>query len=364
MPEKNTGPEINVRRMRTEALQRFNTAFGLMTIIPLLICIYLVTVKLFSIEILVGPNAVYFLIVVLIGLLGLLYGRTVILGIVARLAEEIEQREKAQRNLRAAQDQLIQAAKMESVGQLAAGAAHEMKNPLSIVQMGLDYLKDAVDKSNDKMAFTLSKMESAVRRADGVVRGLLDYASLSDLEPQEVDLKQILENALGLVVHETDKRKIQIEKAFSDIPAVWADSNRLEQVFVNLFSNAAFAMPGGGTLTVRASAHKFDSIEPGVGRRTADNFRVGEIAVAVEIEDMGHGIPQDVMGRIFDPFFTTRRSSGGTGLGLPVVKNIIDIHRGLVTIRNKPEGGGVIVRVLLKTQGANDGGGEKENPDR
>ena len=117
-----------------------------------------------------------------------------------------------------------------------------------------------------------------------------------------------------------------------DLPMCAVVADKIEQVFVNLFTNACHAMPDGGTLTVRAS-----------------RLPQAEGAVAVEIEDTGSGIPEDKLPRIFDPFFTTKRPGKGTGLGLAVVKKIIDLHDGTITIVNN-FGCGVQVRILFKTE--------------
>ena len=349
--------ESNIQVLRSEAMKRFNIAFGLMTIIPLLICIYLVTVKFFTINILIGPDSAYFLAVIVIALLGLLYGRAVIQKVVrmlaganAELEREITMREKAQEHLRTAQDQLIQAAKMESVGQLAAGAAHEVKNPLAVMSMGLDYLRGVVNTKDEQAGFILSKMENAVQRADGVIRGLLDFASLTELTIQQENIQELLERSLSLVKHEVDKKSVRVRTDYQkDVGPVLIDANRMEQVFVNLFTNAVYAMSPEGELTVRLYTRVLDQLGPGVGRRADDVFKVGETAVIVDVLDTGPGIPEQNLVRIFDPFFTTRRQSGGTGLGLSIVKNLVDMHQGFLLIENRKEGG-AMARVMLKAK--------------
>jgi len=351
---------------------RFNMAFGLMTIIPLLICIYLVTVKFFSINILVGTNGAYFLTVIAIGLLGLLYGRMVIQTVFDKLAEtssqmkklareeitlneqlleEIQKREEAQQSLKSAQEQLIQSAKMESVGQLAAGAAHEVKNPLAILIMGVDYLKKASLPADEKTQFMLSKMENAVRRADAVILGLLDFASPSQMEIEDANLNEVIERSIGLVKHEMDKKEIVLEREFgTDVGALPLDKGRMEQVIVNLLTNAAQAMAEkGGRICVRTYMQRLEKVGLGIGHRANDVFRIGERVAVVEIEDEGPGISEEALGKIFDPFYTTKRHDGGTGLGMAVVRSIVEMHKGLILVGNRPVGGAV-VKLLLKTQ--------------
>lgn len=358
-----------IEKLRAEALRQFHVAFGLMTIIPLFICVYLVTVKFFSIEILVGINGAYILLGIAIALLGLLYGRGVIRKVVQRLVEagaeldkllreqatliealksEISDKELAQERLKETQDQLVRAAKMQSVGQLAAGTAHEVKNPLATLMMGLDFLENSIKEPHKEIQGMFVDMRAAIRKADGIVRGLLDYASSADLKVQPEDLNAVIEDALLLLKNELDKYEIRVRRDFQEkLPPALVDRNRMQQVFINLITNGIHAMPPGGELVLRTSIITLDRVGGVVGRRSADHFAVGEPAALVQIEDAGRGIDKDIMDRIFDPFFTTRREEGGTGLGLSVVKNLIDMHRGDIRIRNKAEGG-VTAEVLLK----------------
>jgi signal transduction histidine kinase len=377
MKQAPTPSRNNIDELRSRALKQFNTAFGLMTIIPLLICIYLVTVRFFTVEILVGANGAYFLAVVVIALLGLLYGRTVVTGVVkdlaetssvlewlvreesalnAKLKEAIKKREAAEEELRTMQDRLIQAAKMESVGQLAAGTAHEVKNPLAIITMGLDWMKQRVPVDNADAGLMLRSMENAVQRADRVIRGLLDFAALSELEIAPTDLNAVVEGSLALVKHELDRHNVELDKRLDPgLPPVPIDRNRIEQALVNLLTNAVYAMPEGGKLTVRTGVETMAHPGPAVGRRADDRFRIGERAAFVEILDTGVGIPEETLSRIFEPFFTTRRGKGGTGLGLTVVKNLVDIHEGTLVAQNRPDRG-LSVKLFLKLEEETHGG--------
>ena len=275
------------------------------------------------------------------------------------LQQEIAERKRAEKKLqmtytelRETQNELIQAEKLKVIGGLASGVAHEVKNPLAMILLGVDYLKKKIQPGDEKLSTTLKHMEDAIHRADGIVRGLLDFASLSKLDIARENLNSAVENSLRLVKIQLDKHRIQIISDLGeDIPDVKIDKNRIEQVFVNLFRNAINAMREGGGLTVRTYAKELT--EPGndVGRRRGDLFELGETVVIAEIEDNGPGIPKDILDKIFDPFFTTRRSNGGTGLGLSIVRNIIKMHNGKIEIENRKKGGvkiTVIFKVLKK----------------
>ena len=125
------------------------------------------------------------------------------------------------------------------------------------------------------------------------------------------------------------------------------DRTKMEQVFVNIFMNAIHAMPEGGSLTVKTYAKQFKEPGGAVGSRTTDRFRVGQSVLVIEVEDTGPGIPEDKLSQVFDPFFTTKPAGQGTGLGLTVARNIIDLHDGTIEIRNR-EPHGVHVAIMLK----------------
>ncbi len=260
------------------------------------------------------------------------------------------QLKQASTELNALQLQLIQAEKMESVGTLAAGIAHEVKNPLSIVLMGVDYLREQLPTGDDAARSVLQDMENAIRRADSVIRGLLDFSAASALSLNVQDLSVVFQQSLLLVKHETDKSHVRVVKELAqNLPAVRLDKSKIEQVFVNLFINAVHAMPGGGTLTVRTYSTSLTDAGHHVGSRKADHFRIGDTVVIAEIDDTGTGIPPTQLSKVFDPFFTTKPTGKGTGLGLAVTSKIIALHGGTIDIKNREEGG-VRVTIMFKAQ--------------
>jgi PAS domain S-box-containing protein len=256
---------------------------------------------------------------------------------------------KSNEDLKAAQMQLIQAEKMESIGTLAAGVAHEVKNPLAILQMGINYLAKKNQSGDDNVAMVLQEMKEAITRADSIMRGLLDFAASKQLAVKPEDFNQLILDTLKMVRHELNKNRIEVVKDLAEpLPKVAVDKTQIQQVFVNLFVNAIHAMPQGGRLSVRTYAKQMTETTHHEGSRKADHFWVGDTAVVAEVEDTGTGIPQGLLSKIFDPFFTTKPTGVGTGLGLPVSRKIIELHGGAIDIKNKPEGGGVRVTVLLK----------------
>lgn len=285
-----------------------------------------------------------------------------------RFEEKLRKSEAALRKmneeLKDAQMQLIHAEKMESVATLAAGVAHEVKNPLAILEMGVNYLTKKMTAADENMTIVLKEMREAIARADSITRGLLDYASERKLTEALESLNAIVEVALRLVRHEISQKNIRVTSAFTDgLPQVPVDRNRIQQVLVNVFMNAVQAMPENGTLTVRTYAQQITKTSHSEGLRHAGSFWVGETAVVIEIDDNGPGIPTEYMTRIFDPFFTTKPAGEGTGLGLAVSRKIIELHGGLMELTNLPERG-VRVRITLKAhpKGKDSSHGEKTHP--
>ncbi len=258
--------------------------------------------------------------------------------------------QKSHDELKAAQFQLIQAEKMQSVGRLAAGVAHEVKNPLAILGMGIDYMSKNLVSPDENLAQILGDMNDALKRADSIILGLLDFSVPGALKLAPEDISAILDQSVGLVRHEMANLHIALQRELAaELPPVRVDKNKLKQAFVNILTNALHAMPEGGTITVRTYARQLQLGEIGhdAGSRMPDRFRPGETVVVAEIEDTGAGIPPDKLTKVFDPFFTTKPTGKGTGLGLTVTKKIIELHGGAIEVGNgRPRG--AIVKITLK----------------
>jgi len=250
--------------------------------------------------------------------------------------------------LKAAQMQLIQAEKMESIGTLAAGVAHEVKNPLATLMMGMEFLMKRLQSPDPTLAQVLADMQDAIQRADSITRALVDYSAHTQLALAPEDLNRVIDEALRLVRPQLDRAHVKLVRDYAaDLPPVAADRNRLQQVFVNLLINAVQAMPNGGTLTVRTYTRQTTETSHFEGSRRAASIWVGDTVVVAEVDDTGIGIPQENLLKIFDPFFTTKPAGEGTGLGLPVSRKIIELHGGILEVKNRPEGG-VRASVVLK----------------
>ncbi|NIO11054.1 MAG: PAS domain-containing protein [Deltaproteobacteria bacterium] len=260
----------------------------------------------------------------------------------------------AHEELKATQLQLIQAEKLESVGRLAAGVAHEVKNPLAIIQLDVDYLSNTLTNGDATTSMILQDINNAVKRADSVIKGLLNFSASREFFSEIGEFNSVIEQSLTLVKHELDRSHIQLVKELGeDLPPVRLDRNKIEQVFINLFMNAIQAMPKGGSLSVKTYLGQFNGCgtpdRHGEPDKLADRLRVGDTIVIAEVNDSGTGIPENQLSKIFDPFFTTKPTGKGTGLGLTVTNKIVELHGGAMDIGNRKEGG-VKVRVMLKAQ--------------
>jgi len=254
------------------------------------------------------------------------------------------------RELQNANMKLMQAEKMESIGRLAAGVAHEVKNPLAIIQMGTDFLSQEVAK-DEVTGAVIKDIDEAVHRADTVIRGLLDFSRDKKLELTTGSINEVIENSLQLVGHEMRQRQIEVRTNLADnLPSLELDTNKLQQVFINLFMNAAHAMEREGILEV-TSRLKALTNQADLSRDRENRFKLGETVLWVEVKDNGPGIIQEDSGKIFDPFYTTKPVGEGTGLGLSVSRNIINLHHGAIDIQNRREGGASVVIMFQLNRG-------------
>jgi PAS domain S-box-containing protein len=251
-------------------------------------------------------------------------------------------------NLTQAHEQLIQAEKMESVGRLAAGVAHEVKNPLAMIGMGLELLARRIPADDEKGKETIARMKRGIDRAKKIVRGLVDYSSDRRMELRSIRPDRLVTDALELVEYELNQAGIRADFVpDSELPSVQADQTKIEQVLVNLFINAMHSMEAGGVLVIRTELLNVENVSYNEGSRLRDRTREGDRMVMITVTDTGMGIPEDVLSKLFDPFFTTKATGKGTGLGLTVSRKIAELHGGELVLANREGGGGAMATLTL-----------------
>jgi len=251
-----------------------------------------------------------------------------------------------QAELRATQLQLIQSEKLDSVGRMAAGVAHEVKNPLMMILTGVKVLSKRVPNADEQTRLLLKDMEEAVERADRIIGGLLNYSRDRDLDLAAADVNMTIERAAMLVKHDLENAHIALVSSLQPgLPRLQLDEFKMQQVFVNLVTNAIHAIERDGEVTITTSLEKLTRGAL-VGHRMTDRYAPGERVVIVRIEDSGPGIPPDILAKIFDPFFTTKPTGRGTGLGLSVSQQIVEMHGGTIDVANRDEGGARVTIIL------------------
>lgn len=244
--------------------------------------------------------------------------------------------------------QLIEAEKLKTVGRLAAGIAHEVKNPLAVVLLGVDFLKSQL-ADNTELREMLEDMHQAVNKANDVVFELLDYSS-----PHKVSLPLSINTAirrvLALMRHNLREAHIElIDECSPELPDVLIDSSKIDQVFINLILNAISVMKDGGQLTIRTYKQRMSTAGSNVSSDMTELFRIGDTIVIVDILDTGTGIKKRDEAKLFDPFYSTKSTEEGTGLGLSVTRSIVDMHRGMITLENRADTQGACARLLFPT---------------
>ncbi len=232
--------------------------------------------------------------------------------------------------LQATQEQLIQSEKLASLGQLAAGVAHELNNPLSTILL----FSDVLLRESDPDCQLRSDLETIVRetnRCKTIVGSLLDFARQHQVEAQELDINNFIQTIIEVEKKHKRYENIAIETDLaSDLPTIQADPAQLQAVFINLMENASEAMPNGGYIRIKTA--------PGpIGRLT------------ITLEDTGEGISLDNVPKLFTPFFTTKPVGKGTGLGLAIVYGIVKMHRGQIHIQSEV-GKGTNITITLPLQ--------------
>lgn len=243
----------------------------------------------------------------------------------ARLQQEVAERIQAERTLRAAQDELVQAGKLAVIGQLSAGVAHELNQPLAALRTLSGNARKFLERGNQETASSnLERIAELVDRMGQLTAQLKSFARKSSGQPQAVSLRRAIDNALFLLNPRLRHARADIRL---DLPAedlqAWCDANRLEQVLVNLAGNALDAMEGVPQPTIDITA-----------RREGDH-------VVIRVRDRGPGLSEEARTRLFEPFFTTKEAGSGLGLGLAISAGIVADFCGTLSGDNHPDGGAV-----------------------
>lgn len=228
------------------------------------------------------------------------------------------------------QQQVVRAERLATLGELAAGIVHELNNPLTSITVYAEYLIRKLEAAGAEPPDVekLRRIGTSAQRILRFSRDLVQYARPSGRDVEPVDLAAVVRSSVSICDHLLERGGIQLELQIDpQLPAIQAVAGQLEQVLINLITNAIHAVENGGTVVVRAHTPNAE-------------------AVQLEVADSGHGVRDDDRERIFEPFFTTKPDGKGTGLGLPIVRNIVEQHRGTVTV-HKSDLGGAAFRVTI-----------------
>jgi signal transduction histidine kinase len=269
-------------------------------------------------------------------------------------------------DLQETQLQLVQSEKMASLGQLTAGIAHEINNPINFVSANVKPLQRDVGnllevlgryseiRPDDRVAEQLAEIaalkeeieidyvideiqmlikgiEDGARRTAEIVKGLRNFSRLDETDLKRANVNEGIESTLVLL-HSTYKDHVELKKDYGELPEIECFPGQLNQVFMNLLTNAIQAIPERGTISITT-------------RSLGDRIRIS-------IKDTGGGIPQELLGKIFDPFFTTKEVGKGTGLGLSISLGIIEKHHGTMVVESEPgEGTEFIITLPVEQTG-------------
>lgn len=244
----------------------------------------------------------------------------------AKLAERTAQAEELQREH---QQVAISRERLARVGELSAGIAHTIRNPLHGLLNSVDHLLRIGAKDPEETAEVLSWMQEGLTRMEMVTRRLLALTRDAPLRRQAVDFNAMINDTLSYVSERVRDKQVKLISELAPVPAVQVDMDRLGEAVTNLLDNAIDACQGQGVVTTRTSI-------------TGDDTP----ALCLEIQDDGHGVPAQMLERVFDPFFTTKKIGEGSGLGLAITRRVVEEHGGTVQISSQ-QGRGTSIRVLL-----------------
>ncbi len=250
------------------------------------------------------------------------------------IEEHITKIKKHQKETQRLENQLRQSQKMEAIGLLAGGIAHDFNNIMSAI-LGYTNLLQIQFKDNKEAKNRLDQIVSAIERGARLIRVLLTFSRKQSVNPRIIDLNEIISN-ISKLLRRLIGEDIRLNVKFSNEPAtIVADVTNIEQVVMNLITNARDAMPQGGEITIEIGILNLDrKIDP-------ENYVTNGKYVLLRVADTGAGIEPDILDKIFDPFFTTKEFGKGTGLGLSVVYSIVKQHKGFIEVKSEKNKGTV-----------------------
>jgi two-component system NtrC family sensor kinase len=237
--------------------------------------------------------------------------------------KDLTEKKKLEEELKKTQAHLFQAGKMRALGELVAGVAHELNNPLMAADTFLHVIRESL-AAGDENRHRVELIQHCNERIAKIVNHLRDFSRQSKFEFRQMNVQEAIENALMITGQQLLNHNIRVTKEFQpDVPQIWGDANQLEQVFLNLISNAKDAMEHidcKRELTITTSLIRHN-------RWWRD--------VEISVKDTGKGIPEADVDKIFEPFFSTKEVGRGTGLGLSICYGIIEAHGGRIEVESK-----------------------------
>jgi signal transduction histidine kinase len=222
--------------------------------------------------------------------------------------------ESHQEKLKQTAERARAAEQLASIGTLVAGLAHEVGTPMGVIQGHAKLLESKL--TDEQARWRLQTIQEQIARISKIIQSLLNMARPRRSAGTPVALAPLLDNTLAFLREKFARREIRVTRAFEDVPSIRGDAERLQQLFLNLFMNAADAMPDGGELRVALRPRS-------------------QGGIAIEVSDTGSGIPAEDLERVFDPFYTTKPAGHGNGLGLSVVRSIVGDHGGDIDVRSE-----------------------------
>jgi len=231
-------------------------------------------------------------------------------------------------------ERMFRAEQLATMGQFAAGIAHELRNPLTVIRSTVQYLATDFAEGSDQRKHANDILDE-VDRLNKIVGNLLSLAQPAESNPEEIDIPQEIERCLNFIEAQAKSQNVKLQTDFQkNLPRLTFDPAELRQLLLNVMMNGLQAMPEGGALSIKARL-------PVEGGRDST---VGSKRILIEVEDEGSGIPTNLRGKVFEPFFTTK--TGGTGLGLAICNSIVKRYNGEIWVE-KAKSGGTEVKIAL-----------------